>query len=171
MMTSRKSIHIVIAAIGLLSILSLAVSINNTVNALGSEEKFTAKLTAKDEVPPNESPATGMAWVRTSEKEAGFAVNVTDIDKATAAHIHLGEKGKNGPVVVTLFKSDTPTEMKNGTLGEGNFTAANFEGPMKGKGLNDLVTAMKNGSTYVNVHTTDMPDGEIRGQLQANSTG
>jgi autotransporter passenger strand-loop-strand repeat protein len=170
-MTDRKSIHIVIAAIGLLSVLSLGVSINTTVNAQGSQEKFTAKLTAKEEVPPNDSPATGIAWVKTSEKEAGFEVNVTDIDKATAAHIHLGEKGKNGPVVVTLFKSDTPTEMKNGTLGEGNFTATNFEGPMKGKGLNDLVTAMKNGSTYVNVHTTDMPDGEIRGQQQANSTG
>jgi hypothetical protein len=77
---------------------------------------------------------------------------------------------KNGPVVVTLFKSDTQTEMKNGTLGEGNFTATNFEGPMKGKGLNDLVTAMQNGFTYVNVHTTDMPDGEIRGQLASNST-
>lgn len=169
-MTNRKSIQLVIAAIGLLSILSLAVSTSTTVNAQGSEQKFTAKLTAKEEVPPNDSPATGMAWVKTSESEAGFEVNVTDIDKATAAHIHLGEKGKNGPVVVTLFKSDTPTEMKNGTLGEGNFTATDFEGPMKGKGLNDLVTAMQNGSTYVNVHTTDMPDGEIRGQLASNST-
>jgi hypothetical protein len=37
--------------------------------------------------------------------------------------------------------------MKNATLGEGNFTATNFEGPMKGKGLNDLVIAMKNTST------------------------
>lgn len=169
-MTNRKSIHLVIATIGLLSVLSLAVSINTTVNAQGSEQKFTAKLTAKEEVPPNDSPATGMAWVKTSESEAGFEVNVTDIDKATAAHIHLGEKGKNGPVIVTLFKSDTPTEMKNGTLGEGNFTASNFEGPMKGEGLNDLVTAMQNGSTYVNVHTTDMPDCEIRGQLASNST-
>jgi hypothetical protein len=169
-MTNRKPIQLVIAAIGLLSVLSLAVSINTAVNGQGSEQKFTAKLTAKEEVPPNDSPATGMAWVKTSESEAGFEVNVTDIDKATAAHIHLGEKGKNGPVVVTLFKSDTPTEMKNGTLGEGNFTASNFEGPMKDKGLNDLVTAMQNGSTYVNVHTTDMPDGEIRGQLASNST-
>jgi hypothetical protein len=169
-MTNRKPIQLVIAAIGLLSVLSLAVSINTTVNGQGSEQKFTAKLTAKEEVPPNDSPATGMAWVKTSESEAGFEVNVTDIDKATAAHIHLGEKGKNGPVVVTLFKSDTPTEMKNGTLGEGNFTASNFEGPMKDKGLNDLVTAMQNGSTYINVHTTDMPDGEIRGQLASNST-
>jgi hypothetical protein len=145
---------LVIAAIGLLSVLSLAVSINTTVNAQGSEQKFTAKLTAKEEVPPNDSTATGMAWVKPSERETGFEVNVTDIDKATAAHIHLGEKDKNGPVAVTLFKSDTPTEMKNGTLGEGNFTATDFEGPMKGNGLNDLVTALQNGSTYVNVHTT-----------------
>jgi hypothetical protein len=161
---------LVIAAIGLLSVLSLAVSINTTVNAQGSEQKFTAKLIAKEEVPPNDSTATGMAWVKPSERETGFEVNVTDIDKATAAHIHLGEKDKNGPVAVTLFKSDTPTEMKNGTLGEGNFTATDFEGPMKGNGLNDLVTALQNGSTYVNVHTTDMPDGEIRGQPRSNST-
>ena len=90
-MTNRKSIHLVIAAIGLLSVLSLAVSINTTVNAQSSEQKFTAKLTAKEEVPPNDSPATGMAWVKPSEREVGFEVNVTDIDKATAAHIHLGE--------------------------------------------------------------------------------
>jgi spermidine/putrescine-binding protein len=169
-MISRKSVQLVIAAIGILSVFSLAMSINTTVYAQGSEQKFTAKLTSKEEVPPNDSPATGMAWVKASEKEVGFKINVTDIDKATAAHIHLGEKGKNGPVVVTLFKSDTPTELKNGTLGEGNVTATNFEGPMKGKALNDLVTAMKNGSTYVNVHTTDIPDGEIRAQLASNST-
>ena len=159
----NRSTNLVPAAIGLLSVLLLAVFTSQAVNAQGSEQKFTAKLTAKEEVPPNDSSATGMAWIKSSEKEVGFKVNVTDIDKANAAHIHLGEKGKNGPVIVTLFKSDTPTEMKNGTLGEGNFTATNFEGPMKGKGLNDLVTAMQNGSTYVNVHTTDMPDGEIRG--------
>jgi hypothetical protein len=40
-----------------------------------------SELTAKEEVPPNDSPATGMTWVKTSEKELGFAVNVTDIDK------------------------------------------------------------------------------------------
>ena len=29
---------------------------------------------------------------------------------------------------------------------------------------------MRNGRTYVNVHTTDFPDGEIRGQIRALST-
>jgi hypothetical protein len=42
---------------------------------------------------------------------------------------------------------------------------------MKGKAISDLIAAMKNGTTYVNVHSTDFPDGEMRGQLMANSTG
>ena len=42
---------------------------------------------------------------------------------------------------------------------------------MKGKQISDLVTAMSNGSTYVNVHTESYPNGEIRGQVMlANST-
>ena len=36
---------------------------------------------------------------------------------------------------------------------------------MKGKQISDLVTAMSNGSTYVNVHTEKHPNGEIRGQV------
>ena len=42
---------------------------------------------------------------------------------------------------------------------------------MKGKQISDLVTAMSNGSTYVNVHTEKHPNGEIRGQIMmSNST-
>ncbi|HEX9320215.1 MAG TPA: CHRD domain-containing protein [Nitrososphaeraceae archaeon] len=37
---------------------------------------------------------------------------------------------------------------------------------MKGKSLTDLKTAMANGDTYVNVHTKNHPDGEIRGQIK-----
>jgi len=86
-----------------------------------------------------------------------------------AAHIHMGEHGKNGSVVLTLYKSD-PTELKTGKLAEANLTASDFDGPMKGKGTSDLVAAIKEGKAYVNVHSTDFPDGEIRGQLNASST-
>ncbi len=72
-----------------------------------------------------------------------FKVNVTDIDKATAAHIHFGTPGKNGPNILTLFKSDKPTDLKNDTLGEGNVTATDLKGPMKGKAISDLIAAMK----------------------------
>jgi hypothetical protein len=161
-----KSIAIGIVAMGILSILTIGTTpLTLQVAAQESEQKFIAQLTGKEEVPPNESPSSGFAWVKITNDEIRYEVNVTDMDKVNAAHIHLAEAGKNGPVVLTLFKGG-PTEQVNGTVGEANVTASNLEGPMKGKDVTDLVTAMKNGTTYVNVHTTDFPDGEIRGQLK-----
>lgn len=151
--------------IGILSLFTfITSSLTLQLAAQGTEQKFIAKLFGKDEVPPNGSPSTGFAWVKIADDKIQYEVNVTDMDKVDAAHIHFAEAGKNGPVVLTLFKGG-PTEQVNGTVGEANVTAANLEGPMKGKSVMDLVTAIKNGTTYVNVHTTDFPNGEIRGQL------
>jgi hypothetical protein len=165
-MIKTKSIAIGIVAIGILSILTIGTTpLTLQVAAQESEQKFIAELTGKEEVPPNESPSSGFAWVKITNDEIRYEVNVTDMDKVNAAHIHLAEAGNNGPVVLTLFMGG-PTEQVNGTVGEANVTASNLEGPMKGKDVTDLVTAMKNGTTYVNVHTTDFPNGEIRGQLK-----
>jgi CHRD domain len=165
-MIKMKSIATGITAIGIISILTMGTSpLTLQLAAQESEQKFSTKLSGKEEVPSNESPSTGFAWVKITDDKIGYEVNVTDMDKVNAAHIHLAEAGKNGPVVLTLFKGG-PTEQVNGTVGEANVTASNLEGPMKGKDVMDLVTAMKNGTTYVNVHTTDFPDGEIRGQLK-----
>jgi hypothetical protein len=170
-MIKRNSLAIAIAVIAILSVFFVGTTSSPSQIVAGQgEEIFKAKLNGKEEVPPNESPASGSAWVKINNDNIEYEVNVTDIDKANAAHIHLGESGKNGPVILTLFK-DEPTEQKTGKLAEANLTASNLEGPMKGKATSDLVAALKNGTTYVNVHSTDFPDGEMRGQLQANSTG
>jgi hypothetical protein len=42
---------------------------------------------------------------------------------------------------------------------------------MQGKQISDLVTAMNNGSTYINVHTVQNPNGEIRGQITNGTEG
>ena len=60
----------------------------------------------------------------------------------------------------------------NGMMTEYSFYYEYFyllmlEGPMKGKQSSDLATAMSNGSTYVNVHTEQHPNCEIRGQIMA----
>lgn len=66
---------------------------------------------------------------------------------ATAAHIHLGAKGKSGNVLVPLCTPCKATEM----------------GTMK---LNPMqLRDVKKLATYVNVHTAKYPNGEIRGQL------
>ena len=164
-MIKAKSIAVGIVSMGILSMLIIGTLPSRLqLSAQASEQKFIAKLSGKEEVPSNKSPSAGLAWVKITGDKIGYEVNVTDMDKVNAAHIHLAKIGKNGPIVLTLFKGG-PTEQVNGTVGEANVTASNLEGPMKGKDLLDLVTAMKNGTTYVNVHTTDFPDGEIRGQL------
>jgi hypothetical protein len=66
---------------------------------------------------------------------------------ATAAHIHMGAKGKSGPVIVPLCgpcKSTVKATMP--------VTAAALKAILAGK-------------AYVNVHTAKFPNGEIRGQL------
>ncbi|HEX7142638.1 MAG TPA: CHRD domain-containing protein [Nitrososphaeraceae archaeon] len=164
--TSVLTITILIAVtITMVSALTFS---NHSVFA--QKEKFNAKLSGQEEVPPVQTTASGMAWFKPMQDKVWFKVNITDMQGVTQAHIHTGKVGENGPVVVTLYKSDTPQPI-NGKLSYGNITANVLEGPMKGKQLSDLATAMSNGSTYVNVHTEKHPNGEIRGQIMmANST-
>lgn len=37
-----------------------------------------------------------------------YCVNASNIQGVTAGHIHSGKQGENSPVVVTLFKYDSP---------------------------------------------------------------
>jgi hypothetical protein len=127
---------------------------------------FDAKLTGKDEVPSKDTKATGMAGFNIiGTKSLSYNVNVKDMQKVTASHIHQGKVGVNGPVVITLFKTNTPSAMTNGLLSKGTITATNLEGPLKGKQISDLISMIKSGNAYVNVHTEANPKGEIRGQL------
>jgi hypothetical protein len=130
------------------------------------EQKFAATLSAQEEVPPTNSQATGMAEFTVMGDNVQYSVNASNIQSVTAGHIHSGKQGENGPIVVTLFKYDSPM---NQVAEQGSITADKLEGPMVGKQLSDLATAMSNGETYVNVHTEQNPNGEIRGQIMSSS--
>ena len=119
-------------------------------------------LKGSEEVPPVQTEAIGVAGLKQIGMEyRAYSVNATNIEGVTAGHIHLGAIGENGPILVTLFKYDTPMNevSENGTI-----TADKLEGPMAGKQISDLATAGANGTLYVNVHTEQNPNGEIRGQ-------
>jgi hypothetical protein len=57
-----------------------------------------------------------------------------------------------------------PTGAVNGILIQASAPASDLQG---GISLADLVSNIRSGNAYVNVHTTTFPGGEIRGQLQA----
>jgi hypothetical protein len=138
---------------------------------------YSAQLSAAEEVPSNASPATGQATytLSTDGQTLHYKLTVTNITNPVMAHIHTGAKGVNGPVVLPLFNGPAASGVKNGTLIEGDATAAQLTGPLAGKTMADLLAEMDAGNTYSNIHTNDGKDpagtgvgdlaaGEIRGQ-------
>lgn len=168
---STVTVTIFVIVIVALAIITVGATIDFPTSAFAGEqqeeERFITELTGFEEVPPvNNTSAIGVAEFKLGQDNIMYIVNVTDIENVTAAHIHSGQVGENGPIVITLFKEDTPTTaMTTGVLSEGNITATNLEGPMAGKLLSNLTSAMSNDQTYVNVHTQQNPNGEIRGQI------
>lgn len=137
---------------------------------------YKASLSGAEMVPPVKTQATGGVLFDFSPdgKALHFNLSVRNLADATAAHIHLGAKGKEGPVVATLFPSGTSAKEKpgkfSGVLAQGIITAANLEGPLKGKALSDLEAEIQAGNAYVKVHTRKHPDGELRGQIVRRPT-
>lgn len=85
-----------------------------------------------------------------------YVLLVNKIETATAAHIHRGDAGTNGPPVAFLAAP-----------GDGNAADCLTEGEMgkfaDGQTVADILA--NPGSYYVNVHNAEYPDGAIRGQL------
>lgn len=157
-----------LATIFTVALASIGITTTNSLTSpvFAQDQKFTAKLSGQDEVPPTTSQATGMAEFTVMGDSVEYTVNASGMQGVTAGHIHSGKQGENGPVVVTLFKNDSPTSEVSET---GSITPDKLEGPMAGKQLTDLAAAMSNGDTYVNVHTEQNPNGEIRGQIMSGT--
>jgi hypothetical protein len=165
-MTIESSIAILNISVGTMITIFAALTLSpyDLASMASAQEPMTVivNLTGNEEVPPVQTEATGVAeFTPMGMDSIGYSINATNIEGVTAGHIHQGAKGENGPVVVTLFKYDTPMNevSENGTI-----TADKLEGPMAGKQVSDLAAAGANGTLYVNIHTEMNPNGEIRGQ-------
>lgn len=136
----------------------------NTVTLHGGPR---ATLTGAGEVPPVTTAAAGKVALRVTESSIEFSLQVDPLpDSAvTAAHIHAGAAGVNGPIIFTLYDSATQGAF-SGTKA-GTLTASNLvQQPASGiTSFTDAVNAILGGSAYVNVHSATNAGGEIRGQL------
>lgn len=116
--------------------------------------RLRANLSGTAEVPnPGDPDASGTATVNidVSKGQVCYEVAVQKIDRPTAMHIHEGEAGQAGGVVVPMT---TPTASDTTTMGCANADAA----------LIGRITANPD-DFYVNVHTQTYPQGAARGQL------
>ncbi len=115
-------------------------------------QTYTANLSSAQEVPANASTATGYARIFLDETAGTitFTVVFNGLTSAqTASHIHDGARGVNGPIAINL-----------GAVG-GTSGTISGSGAITPTQINQL----RSGLTYVNVHSTDLPGGEIRGQI------
>jgi hypothetical protein len=109
----------------------------------------SVKLTGAEEVPPVSTTGSGSGSFRIAEDGSVSGSVTTKGVAGTMAHIHLGAKGKNGPVAVPLSKKGDTYSVP------------------EGKKLTDAqMKAFKEGNLYVNVHSSRHKGGEVRAQLQ-----
>ena len=112
-------------------------------------DQINLKLGGAAEVPPVATKAEGTGKIVVG-KDGSVTGTITTKDvEGTAAHIHTGAAGKNGPPIITLEKSSPST----------------WTVPAGAKLNESQLASYKAGELYVNVHSAAHQAGEIRAQL------
>jgi hypothetical protein len=118
---------------------------------------FTAYLDGAQEATPNSSPGTGFGTVDLNDAEDSITVNESWANLtagATLSHIHTGPIGVAGPVTFP-FNLGGAAGSTSGSIPTQSFAITAAQ-----------VATLKSGGMYMNVHTTNYPAGEIRGQCK-----
>jgi CHRD domain len=143
--------------------------------------KLRAMLTGQEEVPVVLTTGNGTFNAVISKDETAITYELTYSDlesNATQAHIHLGQPNVNGGISVWLCSNlpspptpagfNQPCPLRSGTV-TGTITGSSIVGPasqgLTTGELDQLIRAIRDGNTYVNVHTVNSPGGEIRSQI------
>jgi len=121
---------------------------------------FNVTISGLQEVPPNPSPGTGSATVTIDTVTRLVQVNGTFTGMTagcTAGHLHgLAGPGASAGVI---FGFTVSTGATTGNFsGSSVLSVANFNGLM-------------NGMTYLNIHSSAFPGGELRGQVIVPAPG
>jgi hypothetical protein len=180
----KLALAVAIVSLGAVALIATAIAKNGN----GGGRSFSAKLSGYEEIIPaslSGTTFTGEAGAVSTVGRGSFSARVRDnplrieyrlryenLEGATTtqAHIHFGQKHTVGGVSAFLCGGgDKPACDPDTDTIEGTIDAADVIGPA-GQGiaateLPELIRAMRHGATYVNVHTSTWPTGEIRGQI------
>src|SRR5688572_29875721 len=137
------------------------------------DTEFEAALSGANEVPPVSTTATGTATLTVEGSEIVYRVEVVNLENVVVSHIHVAPEGENGGVQMDLC--GVPPTPACATTGTGVLVEGS-NGATKTITFDSLVSAIRAGNAYVNVHTSDGDEntdgapgdnlgGEIRGQI------
>jgi len=140
---------------------------------------FDADLSGPAESPPNASPGTGFAQAIYDSVAHTLQVEVQFsglLGTTTASHIHAATAspgtGTAGVATTTPYFAGFPIGVTSGSYSNTldltasssyNSSYVTANGGTTASAEAALITAMENGEAYLNIHTTVVPGGEIRG--------
>ena len=170
----RLSIFIMVI-VGLLATATAAKADLIAALLTGYEESPSVSTTASGEFTATISPDGNAIEYR--ERYGGLQGNVTQ------SHIHVGQLGVNGSIVIFLCQTATnpdPTGLApqcpqegivTGTITSANVIPGAPPNPQQlaAGDLAAVITAIRAGAAYANVHTNLSPGGEIRGQIRTSA--
>jgi uncharacterized protein YunC (DUF1805 family) len=134
------------------------------------KDAINVSLSGENEVPAVSSTVTGMMTIQQfSDSSVEFSANLLNPDGvavlgAAGAHIHCGAIDANGPVVAFLTQPVEGGRLEEEVGFSGFLDATSILDEACGATIDLLYTSIMEGRTYVNVHSTENPSGEVRGQ-------
>lgn len=147
------------------------------------------QLRGEEEVPviSTEGKAEFRARINNDASEISYELSYSDLEGAVQqAHIHIGQKDVNGGISVFLCSNlplipvgptppgTQPCPASPASI-TGTLTAANVIGPanqgVAAGEFAELIDQMRKGNTYVNVHSSKFPGGEVRSQIHSGGGG
>jgi hypothetical protein len=166
----KTILAIIVAFITAVATLSLTTTFDTFTSAVTQQQIFIAQLKSEMVVPPVISNATGTAYFQLDMEDnikIKYSLIATDLHGVKAAHIHIGKEGeKNGPIIVALYEPFKPPVLFGRILSVHDIIRSDIlKGPLAGKELSVLVNLMNNRATYVDIHSQQYPNGELRGQI------
>lgn len=162
-------------------VLALVVAGAAVAKGRNQRNAFRTPIDGYQEIPTLSTTGHGLLVVHIAPDESsiGYALRYSGLEgNVQQAHIHLGRPAFNGGVMVFLCSNlgngPAGTPLCPGTdSGEvsGMLDAASVVGGAAAQGvaageLDEVIAAIRNRATYVNVHTTVYPGGEIRGNIR-----
>ena len=155
------------SVIGVVTFLTLA----GSGLAADDDAQLRATLSGFQSVPAILSNGTGTFKATVTATSLTFTLTFSNLSSpVTASHIHFGQAGVNGAIVVFFCGGGgKPACPANGGTVTATVTGADVVAvPAQGVGagsFTELLRILAAGDGYVNVHTTNFPAGEIRGQI------